>query len=667
MRRTGSVAQMRSGIDTEQLTSSIRPQDDLFRHVNGAWLDSAEIPEDRAVYGTFHRLRDEAEAQLRVIVESAAAATAAGEAEPGSEAQKVGDLYAGFLDEETIDRLGAGPIAEQLAAVDAVTDLPGLIRAFGVLDRAGTGGPFGYFVNGDAKSSDSYVMYVNQGGLSLPDESYYREETFASIRAEFLGHVERMLALAGLFDPVGAADAATRIMALETRLAGSHWDRVTNRDATKTYTKLDRGALEQLIPEFDWTAWIDALDVPQSAFTEVVVRQPSFFTALGQAFTEVPLADWKTWLSWRVVHSAASLLSKPFVEENFAFYGRTLTGAPVLRERWKRGVSIVEGALGEALGKLYVEEHFSADAKSRMIDLVAHLVEAYRQSIAKLDWMSEETRARALDKLDRFTPKIGYPDTWRDYSTLEIRPGDLVGNVRRAGEFELAREMNKLGTPVDRTEWFMTPQTINAYYNPLMNEIVFPAAILQPPFFDAGADDAANFGAIGAIIGHEIGHGFDDQGSKYDGDGNLQDWWTDADRTEFEKRTSALIEQYDVLEPKQAPGHHVNGALTVGENIGDLGGLSIAYSAYRIALDGREPPVIDGLTGWQRFFISWAQGWRGKARDTEVIRRLALDPHSPEEFRCNAVVRNIDSFHQSFDVTEADQLWLAEERRVRIW
>lgn len=655
---------MNSGIDIDQLTPAIRPQDDLFRHVNAAWLDSAEIPEDKSVYGTFHRLRDEAEAQLRVIVESAAAAATAGESAPDSESRKVGDLYNSFLDEETVDDLGAEPIADQLATVNAITDLAGLIQALGTLDRSGTGGPFGYFVNGDAKQSDRYIMYLSQGGLSLPDESYYREDTFAEIRTEYVAHLERMLALAGL---PNAADAAGRIMALETRLSTSHWDRVSNRDATKTYTKLDRAGLDALIPEFDWTAWLAAVEIPESAFAEVVVRQPSFFTGLGRALVEVPLEDWKVWLSWRVVHSAASLLSKPFVEENFAFYGRTLTGAPQLRERWKRGVAMVEGALGEAVGKLYVEQHFSPAAKSRMVELVANLVEAYRQSITTLEWMSEETRARALDKLDRFTPKIAYPDIWRDYSALKIEAGDLVGNVRRAGEYELAREIAKVGGPVDRDEWFMTPQTVNAYYNPLMNEIVFPAAILQPPFFDSEADDAANYGAIGAIIGHEIGHGFDDQGSKYDGDGNLQDWWTDADRTEFEKRTTMLIEQYDVLEPRQTPGHHVNGALTVGENIGDLGGLSIAYAAYKIALDGAEPPVLDGLTGWQRFFISWAQGWRGKGRDTEVIRRLALDPHSPEEFRCNAVVRNIDSFHEAFTVTSDDDLWLAEEARVRIW
>jgi putative endopeptidase len=658
---------MNSGIDIDQLTPAIRPQDDLFRHVNGAWLDSAEIPEDRSVYGTFHRLRDEAEAQLRVIVEAAAAAAASGESEAGSESRKVGDLYNSFLDEETVDRLGATPIADQLATVEAITDLTGLIRALGTLDRSGTGGVFGYYVNGDAKQSDRYIMYLSQGGLSLPDESYYHEDTFAEIRTEFVAHLERMLTLAGLPGTGDAADAATRIMALETRLSTFHWDRVTNRDATKTYTKLDRAALDALSPEFDWSAWLAAVQIPESAFAEVVVRQPSYFTGLGQALTEIPLADWKIWLSWRVVHSAAALLSKPFVEENFAFYGRTLTGAPQQRERWKRGVAMVESALGEAVGKLYVERHFSPAAKSRMVELVANLVEAYRQSISTLEWMSEQTRERALQKLDRFTPKIAYPDTWRDYSALTIEPGDLVGNVRRAGEYELAREIAKVGGPVDRSEWFMTPQTVNAYYNPLMNEIVFPAAILQPPFFDAGVDDAANYGAIGAVIGHEIGHGFDDQGSKYDGDGNLQDWWTDADRAEFEKRTTKLIDQYDVLEPRQTPGHHVNGALTVGENIGDLGGLSIAYAAYRIALDGAEPPELDGLSGWQRFFIAWAQGWRGKGRDTEVIRRLALDPHSPEEFRCNAVVRNIDAFHQAFDLTEDDDLWLDEDARVRIW
>jgi putative endopeptidase len=367
------------------------------------------------------------------------------------------------------------------------------------------------------------------------------------------------------------------------------------------------------------------------------------------------------------VHGAAPFLGAALVGENFAFYGTTLTGTPQLRERWKRGVSLVEGALGEAVGKVFVARHFPPAAKARMVELVANLTQAYRRQISELDWMGPQTKARALDKLDRFTPKIGYPDRWRDYSALEIDRGDLIGNARRAAAFELARDLAKLGEPVDRSEWFMSPQTVNAYYNPGMNEIVFPAAILQPPFFDSRADDAANYGGIGAVIGHEIGHGFDDQGSKFDGDGNLVDWWTHDDRARFEERTAALIAQYEVLEPQQVPGHHVNGALTVGENIGDLGGLAIAYTAYTISLDGAQPPVLDELTGPQRFFCGWAQVWRTKARDAEVIRRLAIDPHSPDEFRCNAVVRNIDAFHEAFGVAEGDALWLEPAARVRIW
>ncbi len=650
----------RSGIDMTQLKPSVRPQDDLFRHVNGGWLETAQIPEDQAVYGTFHRLRDEAEAQLREIVEEAAGS----DAEPGTAAQKVGDLYASFMDSDRAEELGAIPIAEGLALAASPTDVTSLASVFGELARSGVGGPFGFWVNGDAMQSDTNIIYLTQSGISLPDESYYREDTFAEIRTEFIKHVERMLTLAGVELP---AISAERIMALETRLAASHWDRVTNRDANKTYNKTERAGLDELAPGFDWDVWLQALGAPEGSFSTVVVRQPTFFTGFAQALTAVPIEDWRAWLQWRVVHSAAPLLSGAFVQENFAFYGRTLTGAPQLRERWKRGVAMVEGSLGEALGQLYVERHFSPAAKSRMRELVANLVEAYRRSIAELEWMGEETRGRALEKLARFTPKIGYPDKWRDYSALEIRRDDLVGNARRSEAFELAREFAKLLEPVDRDEWFMSPQTVNAYYNPLLNEIVFPAAILQPPFFDAEADDAANYGAIGAIIGHEIGHGFDDQGSKYDGDGNLNDWWTDADRTEFEKRTNQLIAQYDVLEPRQTPGHHVNGALTVGENIGDLGGLSIAYTAYLIALDGIAPPDLDGLTGAQRFFFSWAQGWRTKARDTEVIRRLALDPHSPDEFRCNAVIRNLDAFHVAFGVEPEDELYLEPGQRVRIW
>jgi putative endopeptidase len=413
--------------------------------------------------------------------------------------------------------------------------------------------------------------------------------------------------------------------------------------------------------------WLNALGVPDRSFAEVVVRQPSFMAGLEKVLRAGNLDAWRDWLAWQVIRSNAPYLSSDFVETNFDFYGKTLTGTPELRARWKRGVSLVEGALGEAVGHIYVERHFPAAAKTAMDVLVSNLIEAYRQSITDLDWMGAETRKRALEKLDKFTPKIGYPVKWRDYDSLHIDATDLIGNVRATNEFEFQRELGKIGKPLDRDEWFMTPQTINAYYNPGFNEIVFPAAILQFPFFDETRDAAANYGAIGAVIGHEIGHGFDDQGSKYDGDGKLTDWWTPADRAAFEERTKSLIAQYDALAPRQVPDHHVNGALTIGENIGDLGGLSIAWKAYLLSLGGAEPPVIDGMSGAERFFLSWAQAWQLKARDEEVVRLISIDPHSPNEFRCNQIVRNIEDFYETFGVTETDALWLDPKDRVTIW
>jgi putative endopeptidase len=648
------------GVDTSEQPVGMRPQDDLFGYVNGRWLVETEIPEDRAVHGSFHVLADEAEQNLRTIVEDAAASDAPG----GSTTRKIGDLYTGFLDERAVDLLGATPIAGMLNEVEEIRDRDALVAALGRLQRAGIGGAFSLWVDTDARDSERYLPYLNQGGLSLPDESYYHEDAFAAIRPKHREHLARMFQLAGFDDTEGRAE---RVIALETLLAGAHWDRVANRDAVKTYSLLGSADLARLVPGFDWGTWAQELGAAPDTLDQVVVRQPSYLEAFAAALDEVPVQQWREWLSWRLVHAAAPYLSAPFVAENFDFYGRTLTGALQLRARWKRGVALVEGALGEAVGELYVARHFPPEAKTRMSQLVDNLVEAYRRNIAGVDWMSPETIRRALDKLERFTPKIGYPDRWRDYSALEIRRGDLLGNVHRANAFELDRDLGKLGGPVDRSEWFMTPQTVNAYYNPGMNEIVFPAAILQPPFFDLEADDAANYGAIGAVIGHEIGHGFDDQGSKYDGDGNLTDWWTDADRAEFDKRTAALVEQYDALCPRQAPDHHVNGALTVGENIGDLGGLSIAYTAYQISLGGEPAAVVDGLTGAQRFFLAWARTWRTKIRDAELIRRLAVDPHSPDEFRCNAVVRNIDAFVDAFDVRPGDGLWLDPDARVKIW
>jgi putative endopeptidase len=564
------------------------------------------------------------------------------------------------MDTETVERLGAEPIADQLALVRDAADLAGLVSVLGQLELQGVPGVFHYWVDADAKKSDENVVYLTQGGLSLPDESYYREDSFAEVRTAYVAHVTKLLELAGLPDPAGAA---ARILELETRLAGGHWDRVKDRDVQLTYNKLDRAGLEKLTPGFDWATWLTGAGVPESAFEQVVVREPDFLTAAAAALQEVELDRWKEWLSWRIVHAAAPLLSQPFVDENFAFYGKTLTGAPELRERWKRGVGAVEQSLGEALGKLYVAEHFPPTAKARMVDLVQNLVAAYRQRIEALDWMGPDTRQRALDKLGTFVPKIGYPDEWKDYSALDVDPADLFGNVRRSVAVETARDLAKLGQPVDRNEWKMTPQTVNAYYNPRMNEIVFPAGILQPPFFDLEADDATNYGAIGAVIGHEIGHGFDDQGSRYDGEGNLNDWWTDEDRAAFEQRTDKLVAQYDALEPAETPGQHVNGKLTLGENIGDLGGLSIAYVAYELSQAGAE---LDE-SGSERFFAAWAHAWATKTRPEEAARRLTIDPHSPPEFRCNAVVKNIDAFHTTFSTADSDGMWLDPEDRVRIW
>ena len=650
---------MKSGIDLRHVDTSVRVQDDLFRHVNGRWLDEASIPEDKARYGEFIRLREEAEAHLRAIVEGLAAQPT----EAGTDEQRIADLYRDFMDTDRVDAHGVQPLVPLLEKAEAVHDVGSLLRTVGELERLGVGGLFASFVDTDQGDSTRYLLYLNQGGLGLPDESYYSDERFAQVRADYVEHVGRML---GLAEVGGPAEAHT-VMEVETRLATAHWNRVASRDATATYNLVTAEQLDELAPGIPWADWTVGLGASPDALDEVVVRQPSFFTALSDELGEVPVESWRTWLRWRVVHSSAPYLSEALVAENFEFYGRTLSGVPRIRERWKRGVSVVESVLGEALGRLYVAEHFPPEAKRRMEGLVDMLVTAYRERISSLPWMTEATRGRALAKLEAFTSKIGYPDRWRDYSALSIVPGDLLGNVGRAAAFETDRELAKIGAPVDRGEWFMTPQTVNAYYNPGMNEIVFPAAILQPPFFDPDAEDAVNYGGIGAVIGHEIGHGFDDQGSKYDGVGNLNNWWTDADRAEFDTRSGALIEQYDAYEPQETPGHHVNGALTVGENIGDLGGLTIAAHAYRLSLDGTEPPVVDGLSGMQRLMFGWAQVWREKARTEEQIRLLAIDPHSPPEFRCNGTVRNVDEFHQAFGTVPGDDLWMDPDDRVSIW
>ncbi len=654
-------AQPTSGIDLDELDAAVRPQDDLFRHANGSWIDRTEIPSDKARYGSFYILAEEAEKAVQAIIEEAQTAP------DGTEARRFGDLYRSFMDEGRIEQLGFDAIAADVAAVDGVTDIPTFIQTLGRLERQGVGGFVQAFVDNDPGNPERYLVFLEQGGIGLPDESYFREEKFADIRDAYRAHLERMLGMA--FPDLDAAAAAQRVFDLETEIAAQQWDKVRCRDSVATYNPMTWAAATALVGDKSALIedWAKALDVPAQAFAEVVVRQPSILEGLAPLLIEDRLDAWRDWLRWQVIRSSAPYLHRAVVEANFDFYGKTLTGTPELRARWKRGVAVVEGAMGEAIGRVYVERHFPEGAKVAMDDLVANLVAAYRASIEKLDWMTDATRVRALDKLGKFTPKIGYPVKWRDYSTLAIGPDDLVLNIRAIAEFDFQRELGKIGTPIDRDEWFMTPQTINAYYNPGFNEIVFPAAILQLPFFSRDRDAAANYGAIGAVIGHEIGHGFDDQGSQYDGDGRLTDWWTQADKDAFQARTASLIAQYDALEPRQLPGQHVNGALTIGENIGDLGGLGIAWQAYLLSLAGAEPPVVDGLTGGERFFLGWAQAWRTKLRDEEALRLLSIDPHSPAEFRCNQIVRNIDVFYSTFGVTADDALWLDPEDRVTIW
>jgi predicted metalloendopeptidase len=646
-----------SGVTLANFDKAVRPQDDLFRHVNGGWLARTEIPADRSNYGSFTMLAEKSEKDMQAIIEQAAAAKGN---PPGSEAQKVGDFYAAYMDEARAEELGAKPLAPMLASVAGIKSKSDLARVMAELGRYGVRGGFGGFVNTDGKKSDQYIIYLFQGGIGLPEREYYLNPKFKDKLDLYGPHIERMLTLAGVAD---ARSKAARIVALENQLAKAHWTKEDSRDDTKTYNKLSRADLMAKAKGFDWNLYFDATGADKAQ--EFIVAQPSYFTAMAKAVDSVPLDTWKAWLEWNVVNQFAGLLSKEIVDADFAFYGTALNGTPENRPRWKRAVANTEGALGEAIGKIYVEKHFPPEAKARMDGLVKNLVEAYRQGIQELEWMSPETKQKALAKLATFNPKIGYPDRWRDYAKLDIKRDDLVGNAQRAFAFELERQLAKLGQPIDRGEWFMTPMTVNAYYNPGMNEIVFPAAILQPPFFDLAAEDAVNYGGIGAVIGHEIGHGFDDQGSKYDGAGNLNDWWTDADRKEFEKRAAQLGAQYDQYEA--LPGFKVNGAFTMGENIGDLAGVAMAHRAYRLSLGGKDAPVIDGYTGDQRFFIGWAQVWARKYRDDNLKQRIATDPHSPSEFRANGASRNVDAFYAAFEVKEGDKLYLAPEQRVRIW
>ena len=647
-----------SGIDKSTIDDGVRPQDDLYRHFNGRWLKTTEIPDDRPLEGTFTALRDGSELAVKEIILEAAGR---GEAATGIE-RKIGDLYNSFMDEAAAEAKGAEPIRDRLAEVSATGSVAELVQLAGRLFRADVSGLFYIYPAPDAGNPDRILLYTGQGGLGLPDESYYREEKFAPMVQAYREHVRTMFGLAGVADAAAAAD---RVVELETSLASHHWDKVTLRNPQKTYNLKSAEQAAELFPLL--SAWFDAADIAPEKRAELVVSTPDFFAGAAGLLETVPLAVWQEWLAMRVISAAAPYLSAAFVDANFAFYGTTLSGTPRNRDRWKRGVAVVETALGEAVGQIYVARHFPESHKAHMRALVDNLIEAYRGSITGLDWMGEETKVEALKKLDSFRAKIGYPEKWIDYSAVEIDPTDLLGNVERAHSADVDRHLDEVGKPVDREKWLMTPQTVNAYYHPLLNEIVFPAAILQPPFFTADADDAVNYGGIGAVIGHEIGHGFDDQGSQYDGSGMLRNWWSEADRTAFEALTSKLVAQFDALSPAEAEGHHVNGRLTLGENIGDLGGLTIAYKAYLISLGAQEAPVLDGLTGAQRFFASWAASWRQVIRSEEAIRRLATDPHSPNEFRTNNIAQNLDAFHEAFETSEQDGMWLAPEERVSIW
>ena len=649
-----SATPLTSGLDHSYMDSSYRAADDLFLHFNGKWISDYQIPEDRASDGVFRNTYDQAEAQVREIIEGATGS---------DEAVKISDLYHSFMDTEAIKARGISPLTADLTEIDAITNLAQFISTMSRLELAGIGGLTGAAIYADPKNSSMNIFHIGQGGLSLPDEAYYREAEHQAIRDAFVIHVAKMGELAGI-----SLDGQA-ILNLESSIAAHHWDQVKDRDANATYNKLTLAEFTALSPNCMWELWFETAHIPLALLDGINVRQPSFFAGISELLAgfDSQIQIWKSWLKWNVIAASAAYLTDEIVAQNFDFYGTTLSGTPAVRERWKRGVGLVQGSLGEAIGKVYVSRHFSADSKAAMVALVDNLIEAYRQSINDLTWMSDTTKAKALHKLSQFRAKIGYPDKWRDYSTLLIDRQDLIGNLRRISEFHHAHAVAKLGQPVDLDEWLMTPQTVNAYYMPVMNEIVFPAAILQPPFFNLAADPAANYGAIGAIIGHEIGHGFDDQGSKYDGTGNLVDWWSADDRAAFEVLTSQLIAQYDVLYPASTPDTHVNGAFTVGENIGDLSGLEIAFKAYKISLGTAVAPVIDGLTGEQRFFYAFAQAWRGKNRPEETRRRIATDPHSPNEFRCNQVVRNLDAFYEAFQVTPSDKLWLDPSERVRIW
>lgn len=647
-----------SGVQLENMDQSVKAGDDFVKYVSGTWLDKIEIPADKSRYGSFDILRDNAQGDVKAIIDE----VSAGDNAPGTNEQKVGDLYNSYMDMERRNALGLGPIAPDLARIAEIKDLKDLSLYFGYGGKVGISTPFALYIDVDAQIPTEYALHIWQTGLGLSNRDYYlkTDEKSVEIQRQYVDHLEKMLGLADV-DEAGAK--AVEIMALETRIAGLHWTKEDNRNGEKRYNKYESGQFSELLSNLDTSAYFNETGLKD--VSSIIINQPSYLKGLNTLLADVDIETWKTYLVWKLINSSATKLNAALDVQNFEFYSKTLSGAKEQRPMWRRASGLVSGVLGEVVGEVYVAKHFKPEAKERMVKLVDNLIDAFEVSIKELDWMGPDTKVKALDKLHKFTPKIGYPDQWKDYSALEIKGDDLFGNLRRASIVEHEREIGKLGGPIQRHEWGMTPQTVNAYYNATMNEIVFPAAILQPPFFDLAADDAINYGAIGGVIGHEIGHGFDDSGSRYNGDGKLENWWTEEDNREFAKRTKALIAQFDAF--TVLDGLHLNGTYTLGENIGDLSGITIAYKAYKKSLDGKEAPVIDGFTGDQRFFIGWAQAFAGKARDKALRQQVQTNPHSPGRFRVNGVMPNVAAFYEAFGVKEGDALYLAPDERVKIW
>jgi len=653
-----SQKELTSGINKKNMDTLVKPGDNFAMYVNGTWMKTAKIPADKSSYGAFDMLYDQSQKDVKAIIEEAAKGNNA----EGTDEQKIGDYYASFMDRKGRDAKGIAPIQPELKAIDAIASYDDLAAYFGKANRAGVDIPFSVSVMSDFKDPTKHTLITWQGGLGLPEREYYlsNDAKMTDIRQKYVAHIEKMFQLTNM---PNAAESAAKIMALETALATQQMKKEDTRDIVKLYNVYAVNDLKTLMPDFNWTAMLKNAGVDREK--KLVVTQVDYTKNLNNLIKNTPIDTWKTYLKWGVINGSAGLLTTALDKQNFEFYGKNLYGTESQQEDWKRAVEMVNGGLGEVVGKVYVKKHFSPEAKERMTQMVKNLLKAYAESIKTLDWMSAATKKEALKKVDNFMIKIGYPDQWRDYSALKIVKNDLYGNATRATEFEYNRNLAKLGKPVDRAEWGMNPQTVNAYYNPSLNEIVFPAAILKPPFFDLNADDAVNYGGIGAVIGHEIGHGFDDQGSAFDGTGTMKNWWTPQDLAAFKKRTSALVAQYNSF--KAFPDLNVNGDFTLGENIGDLGGLSIAIKAYKATLNGKEAPVMDGFTGMQRVFLGWGQVWAEKIREEALRSQIASDPHSPALFRVNGTVRNVPEFYEAFNVKPGDSLYLAPEQRVKIW